>query len=81
MRPACSAAGNDARVSEAGSPVSEAGDHGRQLGRLHRLGHVHLEAGAQRLHPVLRAGVGGESHRRYERTCSGDRILTLRMNS
>ena len=46
-------------VARAG-PAGQAGDGGRQLGRVHGLGDVRLEAGEQGPFAVLRAGEGGQ---------------------
>src|SRR3990172_1345626 len=41
----------------------QTGDDGDQLGGLHGLGQVQLEAGAQRTEPILGSGIGGQRHR------------------
>ena len=48
----------------AGAAPREAGDDGRQLVRVHGLGHVGLEAGEQGAFPVLDAGEGGQGRGR-----------------
>src|SRR5688572_28932047 len=43
-----------------GLAAGEGGDHARQLGGLHRLREVHLEAGGEDTRAVLALGVGGQ---------------------
>jgi len=50
-------------VAPAG-PARQARDGGREFGRVHGLGEVHLEAGEQGPFPVLDAGERGEGDSR-----------------
>lgn len=51
-------------VSVGGAKVKQGADSGDQLGRLHRLGHMHLETREQGALPIVRPRVGRKRNRR-----------------